>query len=109
MRPVVALLFATKYWPSPEELRLAVSEMESRMSPLPVVPVIDGKWEGEETHEGDLLIAVPMSGAVQPQLLALAARFSQVVLYAGYVAGNVSGALSARMLTANAAPTLMDT
>lgn len=109
MRPVVALLFATKYWPSPEELRLAVSEMESRMSPLPVVPVIDGKWEGEETQGGDLLIAVPMSGAVQPQLLALAARFSQVVLYAGYVAGNVSGALSDRMLTANAAPTLMDT
>lgn len=58
---------------------------------------------------GGLLVAIPMSGAVQSLMLAAAEKFDAVCVYAGYVDGNLPRAVSSRLLELNAAPAVMDT
>lgn len=59
--------------------------------------------------QGELLIAFPLSGAVQPLMKQAAQRFGGTLVYAGYVAGNFQQDICDYMLKYNAAPTVMDT
>ena len=57
---------------------------------------------------GEVLVAVPMSGAVQPLVLKACEGFERVVLFPAYVKGNSCDWLCQKMLELNAAPAIMD-
>lgn len=110
-RNATALFFASpRYYTDPRELSRLYEEAAASL-PL----VLDGallvtsESELAAVSGGGLLVAIPMSGAVQSLVLAAAEKFDAVCLCAGYVDGNLPRAVSSRLLELNAAPAVMDT
>ena len=92
-----------------EKLRSAYETLAAQMGEGIECCLAADAMEEDKLPQGDCLIAVPMSGAVQQNILAAAAAYESVVLYGAYIRGNAPGALCSEMLRCNAAPTLMDT
>lgn len=106
MKIVYAFYAADRYWPDREKLETAYKDLTGRLDAGNAHLLTDGI---ELDAKGDVLVVVPMSGAVQAKILKDARRFDKAVLYASYIDGNSDEENADRMLRANAAPTLMDT
>ena len=111
MKTVFAYYAARRYWPEEEALRAAVRELSRDLDPSGEgthVLVRDDRAE-ETVPAGDLLVIVPLSGAVQRRILGDAESFPHTVLYCAYIRGNASPGVTDGLLRANAAPAVMDT
>ena len=109
MKIFAALFFSSRYWTEEAQRRAAAEEIRARLRADTCEVVLDGNLPSAELCEGcDVLIAIPMSGSVQPHLREMSRRFPRVLLFAAYVRGNYSDALCDGMLCRNAAPTVMD-
>lgn len=106
MKTVYAFYAADRYWPDREKLEKAYRDLKARLNPGDAHLLTDGV-ELEAT--GDVLVVVPMSGAVQAKILKDARSFNKTVLYGSYIDGNGDEETVDQMLRANAAPTFMDT
>ncbi len=111
MERTVAFFAASRYWQKEEELQATFAELQTGLQSFAenIRLVVDG--QGVEDLPGGpaaALVIVPMSGAVQKDILRAAERFGNVVLYAGYIQGNASDRATGLMVKYNAAPTLMD-
>ncbi len=106
MKTVYAFYAADRYWPDRENLEKAYNDLTGKLNAGDAYLLTDGV-ELEAT--GDVLVVVPMSGAVQARILKDARSFDKVVLYGSYIDGNAETETVDRLLRANAAPTLMDT
>ena len=102
---------ATRYWSDFQQLLESFEEWKGLLHPIATECrlIVDGKdMESLIPEAGDILVIVPMSGAVQKDILHIAEKFDAVVLYAGYVQGNAGEQTTRLMTKYNAAPTLMD-
>lgn len=111
MERIVAFFAASRYWQNRQELQETMEELENEMQAFAdsYRLIVDGEGvEGLAAKAGSTLVIVPMSGAVQKDVLRAAELFEAVVLYAGYIKGNAGERATALMLKYNAAPTLMD-
>ena len=109
MKTVCMFFAARRYWADEEKLRSAYETLAAQMGEGIECCLAADAMEEDKLPQGDCLIAVPMSGAVQQNILAAAAAYESVVLYGAYIRGTAPGALCSEMLRCNAAPTLMDT
>lgn len=109
MRTLTALFFSTKYWTDEEEMHQAMGTLSASFPNDQVVCIVNGDLtEADQYRDYDVLIAVPCSGSVQPDIIELSKSFEKVIIYAGYVPGNYSLELTDTMLCKNSAPTVMD-
>lgn len=108
MEVVYAFFAARRYWPQEEALQAVYGRLAARTgAPERCRLIVDGAGL-DALPAGGCLVAAPLSGAVQRQVLAAAEGRGAVVLYAAYVQGNAEGPDCSAMLRANAAPTVMD-
>ena len=107
MKTVYAFLAANRYWPDKARLQQVFAELTARLSCTEKAVLLTD--EENDLPDGDCVVLVPLSGAVQKKLLQSAAKFSTAVLYCAYVTGNASADTCDELLRANAAPTIMDT
>lgn len=106
MKICYAFFASARYWTDLNELQETYCKICEQLVPKQAESfLITGQ---DCAYKGDILVVVPMSGAVQQNILQTAANFQHVVLYAGYTAGNTFPAAEKNMLLRNAAPTLMD-
>jgi L-fucose isomerase-like protein len=111
MKKIAACFAASRYFGDRAELERVYGELCMGLQSIATDCrlIVDGQGVDELPAQADaLLIIVPMSGAVQKDILRAAERFAAVVLYGAYILGNVSDSASALMVKNNAAPTLMD-
>lgn len=109
MKTVYAFFAARRYWKDPQLLQSVYQELAEKTGEASSCFLIADEQEIDTLPAGDCLVAVPMSGAVQKQILAAAGHYQSVVLYGAYIRGNASSQACEEMLRCNAAPTLMDT
>ena len=107
MKTVYLFFAASRYWQDTAMLNETYKELcmdiaENSCCRL----VVDG--DTQNLPEGDCLVAVPMSGAVQKNILEAASHYESTILYGAYIRGNASSEACNEMLRCNAAPTLMD-
>ena len=107
MKTVYGFFAARRYWKQEDALRNAYEGLRRFLGcdEDGCALVVDGDGK---VPSGDCLVAVPMSGAVQRDILNAAERFSCAVVFAAYVRGNAPQAEAGEMLRCNAAPTVMD-
>ena len=108
MKTVYAFLAADRYWPDQNRLKEVYGELCGRLHCEENARLLTDA-DGETLPEGDCVVIVPMSGAVQQKILNISSRFGGTVLYGAYIEGNCPAAAGQDMMRANAAPTLMDT
>lgn len=104
---VCYVFFASKrYWSDAEKLRQAFDVLAAQWGgDHPCVLCTDGE---QPRPAADCMVAVPMSGAVQRELLGAARGYACTVVLAAYVRGNAPQSVTDEMLRCNAAPTVMD-
>ena len=107
MKTVYAFFAARRYWKDEASLQAAYAELSALAGDAPHCLITERDLPVPPA--GDCLVVVPMSGAVQQNILDASARFDAVVLYGAYIRGNASAKVCEQMLYNNAAPTLMDT
>jgi len=107
VKTIYAFFAARRYWKDEAQLQAAYARLSA--------------WAGENEHclitesgpetlpKGDCLVAIPMSGAIQKNVLAAAKQYDSLILYGAYIRGNAAPEDCESMLCYNAAPTLMDT
>ncbi len=111
MKTVLCCFASARYWTNSEELENAVKSIQNEMKELcDEVILVDDNFElnNLEKHKEDLMIAMPMSGGVQPNIIKATEYFSNVLIYAGYVKGNFDNEIGRKMIIGNAAPAVMD-
>ena len=111
METIVAFFAASRYWRDRGQLEHTVEELKAELQSFATTTqlIVDGIGADRlPATAGATLVIVPMSGAVQKDILLAARQFDSVVLYAAYIQGNAGETASRLMLTHNAAPTLMD-
>lgn len=106
---IVYVFFAAKrYWPDESRLQEAYRSLADKICVNGKTVLLTEDESLSKLPEGDCLAAVPMSGAVQRNILAAAEKYSCCVIYAAYIRGNAPDPLAQEMLRCNAAPTVMD-
>lgn len=109
MNPVFCFFAARRYWQDDGELRRVHAQLCRELDGCGAeFRLVTEPGEVDALPEGRVLVAVPMSGAVQSMILAAAERSACTVLLAGYVKGLFSEECALGMLQRNAAPTVMD-
>lgn len=111
METIIAFFAASRYWRDRGQLEHTAEELKAEMQSFATTAtlIVDGRGaDSLPATTGATLVIVPMSGAVQKDILLAAAQFDSVVLYAAYIQGNAGETAARLMLTNNAAPTLMD-
>lgn len=103
---VYAYFAALRYWKDPQEL-LEAYESLSKNHPGALINQPEDLQRLPGGKE-DVLVVVPMSGAVQAQIIKASQAYGATVIFAAYVPGNVEAKWETLMLTHNAAPTVMD-
>ncbi len=106
MKKIYAYFAASRYWNNRELLNDAYGEM-SNIEKDNSFLVVDGKGLSE-IKDGNVLIVIPMSGAVQKYIIELSLKFKHVIIYGAYIRGNYQENICSEMQKNNAAPTLMD-
>lgn len=109
MKTVYIFFAARRYWKDEDLLQSAYKALAAQAAEGAQCILAADTLDAEALPAGDCLVAVPMSGAVQKNILAAAAKYPTTVLYGAYIRGNASQAVCEEMLRCNAAPTLMDT
>lgn len=111
MKKIFAFFTARRYWKEEKELTdafLAIAGLISGENTRDCFLIEDGNGM-DKLPEADCLIAIPMSGAVQRDVLKAADRYPCVVLWAAYIrGGQLSETVTNEMLRHNAAPAFMD-
>ena len=111
MNIILCCFASRRYWAEGQELEEAFQAIKKEMGNLYTEAVlIDERFDIERLNKSkiQLMLAIPMSGAVQPQMLKGAEYFKSVLVYAGYVKGNFNNSICEKMLIHNAAPAAMD-
>lgn len=108
MKLVYAFFAAERYWPERKKMESLYQELCHRLH-CENCATLQMAQHPASFPIGDCLIIIPLSGAVQQQILSAAKQFPVSVLYGAYISGNASPEACQGMLRANAAPTLMDT
>ena len=111
MKTILCCFAARRYWTDKEELESAFKQiMEKTAGFCDEAYLVDDDFSlGEfKDNESNILIALPMSGAVQPNIIKAAGSFGSVLLLAGYVKDTFDNGVSQKMLVNNAAPAVMD-
>lgn len=106
MKVIYGFYAANRYWPEKEKLEDAYKDLLERLGKVESYLLTDDK---SLDAKGDVLVIIPMSGAVQAKILADSKKFDKVILFGGYIDGNGNEETCSQMIRANAAPTLMDT
>lgn len=57
---------------------------------------------------GDVLVVIPMSGAVQGRIIEYCKNYKSIIMYAAYIEGNFDEDISSTLMYNNSAPALMD-
>ena len=94
-----------RYWNSLEALTPVIKRLEEKLNTK--VTLVTSTDELPES--GDILIAIPLSGAVQPLIMSEAQKHKYTIIYAAYIEGNMTPEDSDLASRYNAAPTVMDT
>ena len=105
---VYGFFASPRYWKDPDQLAQAYESLSASLPGEVKHHLVTGQEDLDGLPKGDLLVVVPMSGAVQKLILSAAEHYSGVILYPAYITGNASPRLEEAMLYRNAAPTLMD-
>ena len=111
MKAVLCCFAAHRYWTDERELNQSFAHIKNEMADIcQEAYLIDDNFDlcALELHAEDLMIAIPMSGAVQPKVLKIAEMFNSVLLYTGYIKDSFKNGISEKMLINNAAPAVMD-
>ena len=108
MKTIFAFFAARRYWKDEDKLQAAYRELSSLAGENGCFLVTEAD-DPLALPAADCLVAVPMSGAVQKNVLAAVQKYSSAVLYGAYIRGNAEAEICEEMLRCNAAPTLMDT
>lgn len=111
MRVVLCCFASRRYWNNENELNNVFLSIKSQLKDIcNDIYLIedDNTFDCVDIKKEDLLIAIPMSGGVQPNVIGVSDKFSTVLLYAGYVKGNFDNEICNKMLINNAAPAIMD-
>ncbi|MBR4888226.1 MAG: hypothetical protein IKU17_03690 [Clostridia bacterium] len=108
MKTIFAFFAARRYWKDEDKLQAAYKEISALAGENEHCLVTEAD-DPLTLPPADCLVAVPMSGAVQKNVLAAAKKYTYAVLYGAYIRGNASPKICEEMLRCNAAPTLMDT
>ena len=90
MKTVYAFLAANRYWPNRDRLKAVYEERCERLSCGKDARLITDD-DTVALPEGDCVVIVPMSGAVQKRILDIASHFRASVLYGAYIRGNGGG------------------
>ncbi len=94
-----------RYWNNIESLTPVIKRLEKKLnSKITLVTSIDNLPES-----GDILVAIPLSGAVQPLIMSESNKHKYTIIYAAYIEGNMTPEDSDLASRYNAAPTVMDT
>ena len=108
---IKAIIFANRrYWSQPEVLDQAFSAILANLNSRGIenVSLCTAPDQVPQEPQDGVLLAVPISGAVQRWLLDTAAQYRQVLLLAAYVEGIFDARLTSQLLYANAAPTFAE-
>lgn len=111
MKVVLCCFAAHRYWTDKEELQKAFACITDKMEDICTEAyLVDDNFElcTLENNNENLMIALPMSGAVQPNIIKAAKAFSKVLLFTGYIKNTFENDISKKMLINNAAPAVMD-
>ncbi len=109
IKPKICFFASRRYWDNAGKLQEAFEKMRQEMADISGdVCLISSDEEAETLEPGDVMVAVPMSGATQQPVMNAAKKFAVVCLYPGYINGNFNEAVAKQMLFLNAAPALMD-
>ena len=111
MKNIICCFASTRYWNDKDELEKAYECVKNELKDLcDTVFLIRELSEVASLSEyGDYsMIALPMSGGVQPNIIEAAKHFANVIVFAGYVKGNFKSQLTEKMIICNAAPAVMD-
>lgn len=111
MNVVYAFYAARHYWKDKEQLQSCYEKISKEIindsSQKYLINDMDDVKNITMTDQ-DTLVVIPMSGAVQNEIIASAEKAKNVIVYAAYVLGNISEESSQLMVMKNAAPTVMD-
>lgn len=111
MKTILCCFAARRYWTDKKELENAFKLIVEKTSGFcdEAYLVDDGfDLSALKDNESNILIALPLSGAVQPNIIKAAGSFGSVLLLAGYVKDTFDNGVSQKMLVNNAAPAVMD-
>lgn len=111
MNIVLCCFASQRYWSEKEDLNNAFEQIKEELNGIYTNSLlIDDEFNLDEIVENksDIMIAIPMSGAVQPNIIKAAKCFGNVLMYAGYIKGSFKNDVSNKMLINNAAPAVMD-
>ncbi len=101
--------YSTRYWTDENNLKRALESMKTEfMDVCSDIRFIDADKGLPDNEKGKVMVAVPMSGAVQPVVLQAAENYEAVCIYPGYVEDNFNEEARLGMLELNAAPAVMD-
>ncbi|HAS92376.1 MAG TPA: hypothetical protein DCS12_09170 [Clostridiales bacterium] len=111
MSIIYAFYAARRYWNNEEQLQSYYEEISKNIIDDDSKKYLINDMNDIEKFnlkEQDILVAIPMSGAVQKEIIQTAKKAKYVIVYAAYIIGNVSEEASSLMVMKNAAPTVMD-
>jgi hypothetical protein len=108
MKTIFCFFAARRYWSDETELKEVYGTLREELGEGADCRLIIEPGDLECVEPGQVLAAVPMSGAVQSMILTAAEKSMFTVLLAGYVNGFFSPRCAEKMLAHNAAPTVMD-
>ena len=107
MKKVCIFFAANRYWPKRERLESVYNEIRESLPGFDEYKLITDS-DGLILPDGDIIAAVPLSGAVQKRILDACEKYRCAILYGAYIRGNACDAACDDMMRANAAPTFMD-
>lgn len=111
MNAVLCCFAAHRYWTNKSDLEQSFAHIKASMVNIcSKMYLIDDFFDinALSIHKDDLMIAIPMSGAVQPNVLKAAKAFNSTLIFAGYIKDSFENGISEKMLINNAAPAVMD-
>lgn len=111
MKIILCCFASSRYWTNRAELKNAVECIKNDIKTLcDTVILIDEQFNFNylKEYNDSLMVALPMSGGVQPDIIRATEYFEKVLIYAGYVKGNFDDEITKKMVIGNAAPAVMD-
>ncbi len=107
---VKAVVFAARrYYADEKNLMDIYEKIRAALSAdFADIELITEAGEAERLEGGDVLVCLPVSGSVQPNIIAACKKYSSAIVYAGYVSGNFDGDVTRTLLINNAAPSCAD-
>lgn len=108
MKLCICFFASERYWKNSDELYAVTESMKKEMILFDGESKIILNEENLNDINGDIMIAVPMSGAIQTIVVKAAEKFNTVCIYPGYIQNNFAPDIARKMLLLNAAPAVMD-